>query len=97
MAQFDVHWLDESYVLDCQSDLIDLFGTRLVVPLLPSESGPGPLKRLTPQFDIRGERHTMATPLAAAGPGNVLRHPVLSLAEHRYSIQAALDMLLSGY
>lgn len=97
MAQFDVHWLDDSYVLDCQSNLIDLFGTRLVVPLLPGEGAPNPLKRLTPQFYIRGEHHTMATPLAAAVPENALRHPILSLAEHRDAIQGALDMLFSGY
>lgn len=97
MAQFDVHWFSDSYVVDCQSDLVDEFGSRLVVPLLPLGPTPAAVTRLMPVFDVEGEAHVMATPLAAGVPRRLLGRPVSSLSDQSDRIKAAFDFLLNGF
>ena len=99
MAQFDVHQLRPDYdlVVDCQSDLLDDLPRRFVVPLLPEhDSGLRSLGRLTPVFDVRGERLMLAPPLAGTVPLRELGSPVASLAGERDRIIAAMDTLVSG-
>lgn len=97
MAQFDVHWFSDSYVVDCQSDLVDEFGSRLVVPLLPVGPSPDAVSRLMPVFDVEGEPHIMTTPLAAGVPRRSLGRPVTSLSRQSDKIKAAFDFLLNGF
>ena len=99
MARFDVHQLRPDYdlVVNCQSDLLDDLPRRFVVPLLPEkESGLQSLGRLTPVFEVRGERLVFAPPLAGAATVQELGPPVASLAAARARIIAALDTLISG-
>ncbi len=99
MARFDVHWMrdGETLVVDCQSDSVDWFDTRFVVPLvLPGETN-APLPRLMPTFMIDGERRILATHLATAVRRAALGPRIASLAEHEMAISAALDLLISGY
>ena len=98
MAQYDVHALRRSgrYVLDCQSDLVDEFETRFVVPLLPMGETPRPLPRLAPVFTVDGRDLLMATQYAAAIPKRELGPRVASLAERHFEIDRALEMLLHG-
>lgn len=97
MAQYDVYWFDEQHVLDCQSDFVDAFNSRLVVPLLPLADSPPAVKRLMPAFDVNGEKLVMATPLASAVLLGGLGRPVTSLAGHADEIGAALDCLITGF
>ena len=98
MAKFDVHRMRDSdaYVIDCQSDLIDQFTTRLVVPLIPREEITRPFPRLMPVFTVESREMIMATHLAAAVPKRELGPAILSLAGHDMQIGAALDLLITG-
>jgi toxin CcdB len=97
MAQFDVHRgrLDNSLLLDCQSDLLDVIGTRFVIPLLPTGVAQQ-TNRLHPIVEISGERMLVSTHLASAVSCDELGPVVASLADQRYEILNALDMLITG-
>lgn len=97
MAQFDVYASrsGEELLLDCQSDLLGHFDTRFVVPLVPAQTAQK-LTRLHPVFEIKGERHIMATQLASAVDSRELGNRVTSLANQRYEILNAVDMLVTG-
>ena len=47
-------------LLDTQSDLLDEFGSRVVVPLMPIEDVQT-VSRLHPVFEIEGHRYIMST------------------------------------
>lgn len=97
MPQFDIHRSRDGneLLLDCQSDLLDHFDTRFVIPLVPTQTAEN-LSRLHPVFEVEGERHVMATQLASAVDAKELGNRVASLADRRYDILNALDMLLTG-
>lgn len=97
MAQFDVHRIrgGDELLLNCQSDLLDHFETRFVVPLVPTQTAQR-LSRLHPVFEVSGQQHIMATQLASAVDAKDLGVCVASLSEKRYDILNAIDILLSG-
>ena len=97
MAQFDVHRSrnGNDLLLDCQSDLLDHFDTRFVIPLIHAQAAQK-LSRLHPIFEIDGEHHMMATQLASAVDAKELGLCIASLADRRYDILNAVDMLLTG-
>jgi toxin CcdB len=96
MAQFDVYRLEGGpLVIDCQADLLDYLHSRFVLPLLPSDlvdAGAG----LNPRFDVNGETVHLFPQGAATVSASDLRSHVSSLAEHRFTILNAIDLLLSG-
>jgi toxin CcdB len=99
MAQFDVHQLRPDYdlVVDCQSDLFEDLPRRFVVPLLPEQqSDVRLLGRLTPVFEVRGERLVFAPPLAGTATVRELGPPIASLERERDRIIAAIDALITG-
>lgn len=98
MAQFDVHRSRDggALLLDCQNDLLNHLETRLVIPLLPDRTA-RELPRLHPLFDIDGKSLILATQLAAAVDVKELGPRIASLAERRYEILNAIDVLLTGY
>lgn len=87
----------EGYLLDVQSDLLDITRTRVVVPMVPAGRVPRAVSRLHPVFALRGGDHVMATHLIATVPIEVLNQPRGDLAAHQDTITAALDMLFSGF
>jgi toxin CcdB len=99
MARFDVFTLvgGEGFLLDVQSDLLDQLASRVVVPLLPVESTPAPVRRLNPVFEIGGRKYLMATQLLSAVPMKDLAKHHRSLSEHEDQILGALDMLVRGF
>src|SRR4051794_34239964 len=99
MARYDLYRLPEQtgYLLDVQTDLIDLLQTRVVVPLLPAGSTPQPVRRLNPVFNIGGNSYVMATPLLASVPVAELESSQANLSMHHDQIVAALDMLFQGF
>ena len=98
MAQFDVHARSGApgLLLDCQADLLSTLNTRFVVPLLPRIIAPKPADRLNPVFTVAGEEVVMLTQFAAAVRTNELGERITSLADERYAITNALDLLISG-
>jgi toxin CcdB len=101
MAQFDVYrntnpatCTEIPYLLDVQTDLLDLLKTRVVVPL--EECSQFAAQRLTPTFRIEGVTVMMSTPELAGIHARSLGEYVCSLAGQRQEIMAALDMLFSG-
>ncbi len=98
MAQFDVYRTPNGeLVLDCQSDLLKTYNSRVVAPLLELHESLPMMPRLNPRFKIGGEERVLMIEFLAAVPTASLGPPVTSLAEHEYTIKAALDMLISGF
>ncbi|MER9135271.1 CcdB family protein [Mesorhizobium sp. M0830] len=99
MPRYDVFGdhLDGRYLLDVQSELLDYFKTRAVVPLLPIATVPPPMRKLHPIFEINGRKLVMATHLIATVPASELGESRLNLMKHHDDIVAALDMLFQGF
>ena len=99
MPRYDVFAgrIEGNYLLDVQSDLLDNFKTRVVVPLLPVATVPPPMRKLHPTFEINGRKLVMATHLIATVPASKLGESRLNLTKHHDDIVAALDMLLQGF
>jgi toxin CcdB len=104
MSQFDIYRNANPdtraripYLLDVQSDLLDPLATRVVVPLCKPEVLKGKLaERLNPVFEIEGRRMAMLTPELAGVSRKILGARVGNLSSERYSIIAALDLLITG-
>ncbi len=97
MAEFAVHVLGTGgLVVDVQSDLLDPFETRVVIPLIAFDHAPRAPRRLNPVLEVGGERRILATHLLAALPRAELGPPVGALVAERDTIRAALDMLFLG-
>jgi toxin CcdB len=98
MARFDIYKgsRGKGYLLDCQSDWLDEFGSRVVVPLMPI-TAVKTVSRLNPVFEIDGQQHIMSTHLIFATPLERLGQSVGSLAHQHFEIIAALDTLIGAY
>ncbi|TCP61432.1 toxin CcdB [Rhodovulum bhavnagarense] len=98
MAQFQVFRIAGGrLVLDFQTDLIET-GTRVVAPLVPSETGPTAIGRLEPAFRIDGSAYVLHTAEMAAIPSALLQgEPIADLSEFDREIRGALDMVFSGF
>lgn len=98
MAQHDVYRTSRGeYLLDCQSEFLDDFNTRFVVPLIDPEHAPQIARRLNPKFSVAGKAMVMYTQFAAAVPAEELKDYVASLQQYRYEITNALDTLIGSY
>jgi toxin CcdB len=98
MPEFALHALAEGgMVVDVQSDLLESFSTRVVIPLVALEHAPRAPRRLNPVIEVGGEPLILAAHLLAALPRAALGRPVGSLAHERDRIRAALDMLFLGF
>lgn len=99
MARFDVYPnpVGPGWLLDVQTDLLEIIGTRVVVPLLPAKAAKVATARLNPEFEIEGERAVMVTQALAAVPTTALHERRTNLADHHAKIAGALDMLFLGF
>jgi toxin CcdB len=98
VAQLDVFRTPNGeYLLDCQSELLDHLATRFVIPLASPDNGPKLAERLNPIFQIGGEPMALYTQFALTVSEVELTEYVTTLAEQRYSVIEALDMLVSGF
>jgi toxin CcdB len=96
MAQFDVHRLGETLVINCQADLLASLESRFVVPLVPISEAPKAAQRLNPIFHVAGAEFLMLTQAAAAVERRELGAVVASLADRSFEVTGALDVLISG-
>jgi toxin CcdB len=85
------------YFVVLQSDQLDHFNTRFVMPLarlsLPKSAAP---RRLTQTVQVKGETLWLAAHLCAPISARVLRKPVASLRGAGTSFVEALDAVRSG-
>ena len=100
MPQFDVYRTRGTgiypLVVDIQSDLHAKLSTRIVVPLITRARYTQPATRLTPVIPIGRHDHVVVFPLMAAIPIAALGEFVGSLAAHRATLIAGLDLLITG-
>ena len=98
MAQFDYYPRrgKAGYWLDCQADLLDDIGIRFLIPLVPQEDAPKPIRQLNPSMTIGGKQYVLLTQLAGPAPIAELPRPAGSLADFRYEILNAFDFLITG-
>jgi toxin CcdB len=103
MAQFDAHRnpveLDSArmpFVLDVQSDSLEVLPTRLVVPLLRAELLRDRIRRLHPEFLVGDTKVVMVTTELGTLPRGALGVSIVSLEDRRYEIIGAIDMLITG-
>ncbi|WOE74252.1 CcdB family protein [Alterisphingorhabdus coralli] len=99
MARFDVYELRSSgtMVVNYQSDLLDHYATRFIIPLLPPTNSRRPTPRLNPVFKVQDKDLVFYPQLAATVRASELATPIDSLAEHHTEIIDAIDMLISGF
>ncbi|MFQ6017779.1 MAG: CcdB family protein [Kiloniellaceae bacterium] len=104
MGQFDVHRNpavvtadDFPYLLDIQSDILELLDTRVVVPLMPATRYGKPIDRLNPVFDIEGQAYVGVFTEMAGIPRFALGEVVCSQSDRRDDIIGAVDFILQGF
>lgn len=101
MAQFDLYKNprrgDYPFLLDVQAEELSQLSTRVVVPLMTIKRyGARPITHLNPTARIRNLEYVLVFQELAAIPAAVLDKPVGSLAERRYELIAAVDLLFTG-
>ena len=103
MAQFDVYRNANPassrvipYLLEVQSDLLDVLATRVVAPLVLATEMGKTARTLNPQFEIEGASVVMSASEIAGVPRRVLGEKVASLQHCSEEIIAALDLLFTG-
>ncbi len=105
MARFDVYSnpgdgsRTTPYLLDVQSDLLDLLDSRMVIPMrsLAQFAQVKLPTRLTPVLQVNGQDVLLETPKMAAVPLRILKTPLASLVDEQDKIMGALDFLFQGY
>lgn len=104
MAQFDVYENPNRaqregfpFLVVMQSDQLDHYSTRLVMPLTRMANPPVLLpRRLTQSVKVGGEALHPAAHLCAALPARLLRHPVASLLSQADTLRDAFDAVIAG-
>ncbi len=98
MAQFDVFVLpDGTWVVDVQSDLLAIYDTQVVIPLVPRDADLSAIYRLHPSYVINGENRLLATQLISVVYRRMLGPSIASLEIQHTTITAAIDKLVGGY
>ena len=99
MARYDVYPnpSGRGYLVDLQTDLLDIINTRVVAPLVPASSAPALAGRLNPVFLIEGGQYVMITQSLAAVPAHILDKPVANLSANFAEITNAVDMVFQGF
>lgn len=104
MAQYDVYANPSTaqreafpYVVVLQSDQLDFFVSRFVMPLakLPHRPEKSP-HRLVQSLEIEGQVVYLAAHMCAALPAQILKNPITHLQSERQFFIDALDAVVSG-
>jgi toxin CcdB len=97
MAQYDVHLgRDGELLLDIQSDALSGLNTRIVVPIMPSQSAPKPLSHLNPEIVLDDVPYRIVTQFMTAVRLADLGKTLGSLKPLDQRVSRALDFLLHG-
>lgn len=86
------------YLIDVQSDLVDLLTTRVVIPLVHASYVQAKLaERICPIIEIEGESFILMTHEMASVDAAILREEVGSALPWRAEIKGAIDFLFDGF
>jgi hypothetical protein len=103
MAQFDVFvnpvvGARRSYpfVVALQSDYAQYQRDQIVAPLVPLESMPKVVSRLTPRVSVDGSEHMVLVPALSGMRSRDLTKHLCSVASSRGELLAAIDHLFFG-
>lgn len=102
MPQFDLYRnsgasADEvPYLLDLQSDAVDVLETRLVAPLRPRKSISWMIRAVHPEVRVGSRAFVVSVSELSAVARSELGAVVANLAAHRGEFVAALDLLFTG-
>lgn len=97
MARFHVYRLENELVIDVQANVLDRLRTRVVVPLVASNSVGSAAARLNPHFKIDGVPYIMMSEFVATVPVGELGEEVDDLSLSADAITAAMDFLFQGF
>jgi toxin CcdB len=86
------------FLLDVQSEVLAVLGTRVVVPLYrPEATGVQALSRLTPVVQFQGQPLVAMVPELAGIPRRELGPIAGDLGSSQNDILQAIDLLLTGF
>ncbi|WP_120505353.1 CcdB family protein [Sulfitobacter mediterraneus] len=99
MSRFHVYQgrQGDGLFLDVQSDYLESYSTRMVVPLVSEHEFPRPASQLNPVIELRGQRYVALTHFMAAVPLASLGAAVGDLSNQSDEFTRALDLLFQGY
>ena len=102
MPQFDVYKPSgqsgvHSLLLDIQSDLIGLIGSRVVVPMVKFTQAPKLTQRLNPVFEVGSQKYVALFQDLQSVTLEMLGARVGNLADKRFEVTTTLDFLFQGY
>ena len=100
MGQHDVHPAPggQGYLLNLQSELLDIAETVVVAPLIRASEAPSKIApRLNPRFRVLGEETVLFPQSVATVPRSILGAPVANIGSEATAITAALDMVFQGF
>lgn len=99
MARHDIYKNPKGngFLLDVQNDIVEIIGSRVVVPLVPNLKFAKLAERLNPEFLIGQRKYVMLTQQIAAVPATILGSSAGTLKGHQDKITEALDMLFQGF
>lgn len=97
MGQFDVHRSADGLLLvDIQADMLADLTTRIVVPLIPVDLAPKPMRGLNPACALEGQSYVLVTQFMSAMRRSELGDTIGSLKQVDQDISRALDLALHG-
>lgn len=86
------------YLIDIQSDLVEVLATRVVIPLVPASMADKPLPvRLNPIIQVEGEDYLVMTSEMAGVGTAAIGEWVCSAMPWRTQIKAGIDFLFDGF
>lgn len=99
MARHEVYQSSDGggCLLDVQNDLLNIIGTRVIVPLLARDKYTKTFSRLNPEFMVGDRRYVMMTQFITAVPISLLGPSIAKLGDQHDAITKALDMLFQGF
>lgn len=99
MAKYDVYRakVDQTLLVDCQADILEILDTRVVVPLLPVADAPKPARHLNPFIELDGEFYVMATQFLTSVSVSDFGDKIATLSDRSDDVNRALDILITGF
>lgn len=86
------------YLIDVQSDLVDVLSTRIVIPLVHASYAQAKLpERICPVVNVEGENFIVMTHEMASVEADILREEVGSALLWREEIKGAMDFIFDGF
>lgn len=84
------------FLLDVQSDFLDLLETRMIIPLRRADLFRNTIEHLNPTIAHDGQQLVLDTGSMASVPRAELKQPVGNIRSTRLEVENALDFLFTG-